>query len=244
MVSLNLKDTDYESGTNEIIVENQLEHAARLHRFSASSTATNYKWSGVLAKGDLSTTKSYSVKVFIGGLPWGTTESSLIDAFKKFGSVRVEWPGKENSGSKPKGFAYLIFEHEFRINELLKCCTTDSLDSSKRFYRIPILRKHIEIVPWPVADSNYHAMPSVNPDSSNTVFVGALHGLLNASHLATIMNDLFGSVLFIGLDTDRYHYPIGSGRVVFHDKMSYSKAVSAGYVEIKTDKFFKKVIIY
>jgi hypothetical protein len=37
----------------------------------------------------------------------------------------------------------------------------------------------------------------------NTVFVGALHGMLNAEGLAHIFNDLFGGVVYAGIDTDK-----------------------------------------
>lgn len=98
-------------------------------------------------------------------------------------------------------------------------------------------------------------------DPFKTVFVGALHGMLNAEGLAKIMNDLFDGVvyagnflfcfkfsklaiyltLFSGIDTDKYKYPIGSGRVTFNNPHSYFKAVLAAFVEIKTSKFTKKV---
>lgn len=55
------------------------------------------------------------------------------------------------------------------------------------------------------------------------------------------MNDLFGGVVYAGIDTDRYKYPIGSGRVTFGNQRSFMKAVKAGFVEIKTPKFTKKV---
>ncbi len=59
--------------------------------------------------------------------------------------------------------------------------------------------------------------------------------------LALIMHDLFGGVVYAGIDTDRYKYPIGSGRVTFGNLKSFMKAVKAGFVEIKTPKFSKKV---
>ena len=61
--------------------------------------------------------------------------------------------------------------------------------------------------------------------------------------LALIMHDLFGGVVYAGIDTDRYKYPIGSGRVTFGNLKSFMKAVKAGFVEIKTPKFTKKVLI-
>lgn len=47
--------------------------------------------------------------------------------------------------------------------------------------------------------------------------------------------------LHLGIDTDKYKYPIGSGRVTFDNQRSYLKAVAAAFIEIRTAKFTKKV---
>lgn len=60
-----------------------------------------------------------------------------------------------------------------------------------------------------ISDSNYVRSPTQRLDPSKTVFVGALHGMLNAEALASIMNDLFGGVMYAGIDTDKHKYPIG-----------------------------------
>lgn len=65
------------------------------------------------------------------------------------------------------------------------------------------------MIPWVISDSNFVSCPSQRLDPRNTVFVGALHGMLNAEALASIMNDLFGGVVYAGIDTDKHKYPIG-----------------------------------
>lgn len=50
---------------------------------------------------------------------------------------------------------------------------------------------------------------SARLDPHKTVFVGALHGMMTAEALAHIMNDLFGNVVYAGIDTDKNKYPIG-----------------------------------
>ena len=60
-----------------------------------------------------------------------------------------------------------------------------------------------------LSDSNYVKQPSQRLDPTKTVFVGALHGMMNAEGLAQIMNDLFGNVVYAGIDTDKHKYPIG-----------------------------------
>lgn len=67
----------------------------------------------------------------------------------------------------------------------------------------------VQVIPWVISDSNYVRCPAQRLDPSKTVFVGALHGVLNAEALASIMNDLFGGVMYAGIDTDKHKYPIG-----------------------------------
>jgi cytoplasmic polyadenylation element-binding protein len=55
------------------------------------------------------------------------------------------------------------------------------------------------------------------------------------------LETIFFIISFEGIDTDKYKYPIGSGRVTFNNSRSYMKAVSAAFIEIKTTKFTKKV---
>ncbi len=55
-----------------------------------------------------------SPKVFLGGVPWDITETALLNAFKPYGSVRIEWPGKDNT-SIPKGYLYVIFESDKQV---------------------------------------------------------------------------------------------------------------------------------
>lgn len=108
--------------------------------------------------------------------------------------------------------------------------------SSKR-----IKSKDVEVIPWNIADSNYVKSTSQKLDPTKTVFVGALHGQLTAEGLAKIMNDLFDGVVYVGIDTDKYKYPLGSARVTFNNSRSYMKAVVAAFIEIKTAKFTKKL---
>lgn len=69
--------------------------------------------------------------------------------------------------------------------------------------------KEVQIIPWVTSDSNYMRVPSARLDANKTIFVGALHGMLTAEGLAKVMNDLFDNVLYCGIDTDKYKYPIG-----------------------------------
>ena len=82
----------------------------------------------------------------------------------------------------------------------------------------------VQIIPWVISDSNYVKCAAPRLDPQKTVFVGALHGMMTAQGLAmifqvhtislhfwvdTLSQDLFGGVVYAGLDTDKYKYPIG-----------------------------------
>ena len=71
------------------------------------------------------------------------------------------------------------------------------------------LSLQVQVVPWVLSDSNFVRQPSQRLDPSKTVFVGALHGMMTAEGLAHFMNDLFGNVVYAGIDTDKHKYPIG-----------------------------------
>ncbi|KAM3877496.1 cytoplasmic polyadenylation element-binding protein 1-like isoform 2-T2 [Diretmus argenteus] len=232
-----------------------IEREARLHRQAAAVNEATFTWSGQLPPRN-NKNPLYSCKVFLGGVPWDITEAGLINTFSGYGPLSVEWPGKDGKhprcppkGNMPKGYVYLVFENEKSVRGLLHACTQDLLhpeDNGEYYFKMSSRRmrcKDVQVIPWVISDSNYVRCPSQRLDPSKTVFVGALHGMLNAEALASIMNDLFGGVMYAGIDTDKHKYPIGSGRVTFNNQRSYLKAVCAAFVEIKTPKFTKKVQI-
>ncbi|EDV21354.1 uncharacterized protein TRIADDRAFT_30543 [Trichoplax adhaerens] len=186
----------------------------------------------------------YSVKVFIGGVPWDITEVELLASFGTYGNVTVEWPGKDCDHSKhpPKGYVYLIFNSSESVKKLLQNCSR----SDDKYYQLVSSRqrksKEVQVIPWALNDSNALRIASSRLDIDKTIFVGGLHGMLNADGLMHIMDDLFGGVVYAGIDTDQYKYPIGgSGRVIFSNRKSYIKAVNAAFVEIRTKKFKKRI---
>ncbi|XP_032593144.1 serine/threonine-protein kinase pakB isoform X1 [Drosophila grimshawi] len=223
-----------------------LDRVAKFYKNSAAISEATCTWSGQLPPRS-HRMLNYSPKVFLGGIPWDISEQSLIQIFKPFGSIKVEWPGKEQQAAQPKGYVYIIFESDKQVKALLSACVLqvdDSHSGSNYFFKISSRRiksKDVEVIPWIIADSNYVRSSSQKLDPTKTVFVGGLHGKLTAEGLATIMEDLFDGVLYAGIDTDKYKYPIGSGRVTFSNFRSYMKAVSAAFIEIRTTKFTKKV---
>ncbi|XP_059140492.1 cytoplasmic polyadenylation element-binding protein-like [Physella acuta] len=212
-----------------------IERAARLHRNAAAVSEASCTWSGHLPPRNHKN-PVYSCKVFLGGVPWDITESGLQAAFNKYGHLKVEWPGKD-------GYVYLLFDTEKSVRSLLQACTHD-FSNGDYFYKISSRRmrsKEVQVIPWVMSDSNFVYQPNQRLESNKTVFVGALHGMITAEGLGNIMNDLFGPVVYAGIDTDKHKYPIGSGRVTFAARKSYMKAIQAAFVEIKTPKFTKKI---
>ncbi|XP_076448509.1 cytoplasmic polyadenylation element-binding protein-like [Babylonia areolata] len=212
-----------------------IDRAARLHRNAAAVSEATCTWSGQLPP-RAHKNPVYSQKVFIGGVPWDITEAGLQAAFNRFGTLKIEWPGKD-------GYVYLLFDVEKSVRSLLLSCTHD-FSTGDYYFKISSRRmrsKEVQIIPWVMGDSNHVRQPSQRLDSGKTVFVGALHGMITAEILGNIMNDLFGNVVYAGIDTDKHKYPIGSGRVTFSNKKSYMRAVQAAFIEIKTPKFTKKI---
>lgn len=74
--------------------------------------------------------------MFLGGVPWDITEVSLTNAFKQFGSIKVEWPGKDNVANPPKGYVYIIFDNEKHVKSLLQACTHDYSNGGSWYYKI------------------------------------------------------------------------------------------------------------
>ncbi|WAR29550.1 CPEB-like protein, partial [Mya arenaria] len=196
-----------------------IDRAARLHRSAAGNAMSEASctWSGKIPPKNYRSPASFSCKVFLGGVPWDITE----------------------------GYVYLLFESEKAVKMLLQECTHD-YSTGEYYYNISSRRmrsKEVQVIPWMLSDSNFVRQPSQRLDANKTVFVGALHGMISAEILSNIMNDLFGNVVYSGIDCDKHKYPIGSGRVTFSSRRSYMKAVQAAFVEIKTPKFTKKIQI-
>ena len=90
----------------------------------------------------------YSRKVFVGGLPPDIDESiitiltlllsyliltndmiiyEIMCHFRRFGQLLVDWPHKNeiNTSFPHKGYAFLIFEKESSVHELINYCSID-----------------------------------------------------------------------------------------------------------------------
>ncbi|KAJ1364019.1 hypothetical protein KIN20_024001 [Parelaphostrongylus tenuis] len=199
---------------------------------------------------------TFSSKIFVGGVPWDITETALVDAFSPYGTCRVEWPSRETHSQgnirnrgKMTGYVYMVFETERSVKSLLQDCSQEFGSAGEWYFKLKARRnqtteiRQVQIIPWVVSDSSYLHDPTCRLDPTKTVFVGALHGMITAHVLYSIMNELYDDVVFTAIDTDKHKYPIGSGRVTFRSHSSYFRAIESGFLEIRTSKFCKKVQI-
>lgn len=245
------------------------------HKVNTSSHQHQHTWSGRLPPKIYSENSIYSRKVFLGGLPWDVNQQYLVQLLQKYGSVKLEIPGKDQKHPRVSninksqerstpGYVYIIYEHESAVQRMLADCRkeiknggehyyytifippTNNSNSSNNFYYGNSMvnkrgkAKEVEVIPWNQEDTSYvpqnkTSMLPAKIDAKTTVFVGALHGMLNAQGLAKVMNEVFGEVIHAGLDTDKYKYPIGSGRVTFRNRQSYVKAIKSKFVAIKAN---------
>ena len=228
-------------------------------------------WSGRLPPKIYSENAVYSRKVFLGGLPWDVNQQYLVQLLQKYGSVKLEIPGKDakhprvsnickSQERSTPGYVYIIFEHESSVQRMLADCRKEQKNGGEHYYYTIFIppashpnnfylnnggnkrgkAKEVEVIPWNQEDTSYvpQSKTSILPakiDAKSTIFVGALHGMLNAQGLAIVMTEVFGEVIHAGLDTDKYKYPIGSGRVTFRNRQSYVKAIRSKFVKIKAN---------
>ena len=122
----------YSSGGSGADSTSSLDNAARAYRNGTALYDASCTWSGQLPQ-RIMRGAVLSCKVFLGGVPWDITESALFTAFKMYGPIRIEWPGKDNS-TIPKGYLYVIFDSEHAVTALLSQCTHDYNSSGGSWY--------------------------------------------------------------------------------------------------------------
>ncbi|CAJ0608552.1 unnamed protein product [Cylicocyclus nassatus] len=187
----------------------------------------------------------YSRKVFVGGLPIDIEEDELVETFARFGPLVVDWPNKNETKSyyPPKGYVFLIFNHETSVRTLVQHCT---IEDEKLFLFISSSmnaeKLKVQIRPWRLADADYLVDVNVPINLRRVVFVGGVPRPIRAVELAHIMDRLYGSVACAGIDTDvEYKYPKGAGRVAFTNYNSYMRAITERYAQLSHGEVEKRV---
>nr|CAD7393606.1 unnamed protein product [Timema cristinae] len=190
------------------------------------------------------TGERYSRKVFVGGLPPDIDEDEITASFRRFGPLVVDWPHKAESKSyfPPKGYAFLLFQDESSVQQLIDACIQDE-DKLYLCVSSPTIKdKPVQIRPWRLSDADFVLDASMPLDPRKTVFVGGVPRPLKAVELAMIMDRLYGGVCYAGIDTDpELKYPKGAGRVAFSNQQSYIAAISARFVQLQHGDIDKRV---
>lgn len=186
----------------------------------------------------------FSRKVFVGGLPPDIDEEEITASFRRFGPLVVDWPHKAESKSyfPPKGYAFLLFQDECSVQNLIDSCIQDD-DKLYLCVSSPTIKdKPVQIRPWRLSDADFVLDASLPLDPRKTVFVGGVPRPLKAVELAMIMDRLYGGVCYAGIDTDpELKYPKGAGRVAFSNQQSYIAAISARFVQLQHGDIDKRV---
>lgn len=186
----------------------------------------------------------FSRKVFVGGLPPDIDEDEIVTHFRRYGNLIVDWPHKAESKSyfPPKGYAFLIFQEERSVQDLIETCV---MDDGKLYMVVssPSMKdKPVQIRPWCLNDSDFVMDGSQPLDPRKTIFVGGVPRPLKAIELAMIMDRFYGGVCYAGIDTDpELKYPKGAGRVAFSNQQSYIAAISARFVQLQHGEIDKRV---
>lgn len=186
----------------------------------------------------------FSRKVFVGGLPPDIDEDEITASFRRFGPLVVDWPHKAESKSyfPPKGYAFLLFQDESSVQQLIEQCIQDE-DKLYLCVSSPTIKdKPVQIRPWKLSDADFVLDATLPLDPRKTVFVGGVPRPLKAVELAMIMDRLYGGVCYAGIDTDpELKYPKGAGRVAFSNQQSYIAAISARFVQLQHGEIDKRV---
>ncbi|XP_034244099.1 translational regulator orb2-like [Thrips palmi] len=186
----------------------------------------------------------FSRKVFVGGLPPDIDEDEITASFRRFGPLVVDWPHKAESKSyfPPKGYAFLLFQDESSVQQLIEACIVDDEKLYLCVSSPTIKDKPVQIRPWRLSDADFVLDASMPLDPRKTVFVGGVPRPLKAVELAMIMDRLYGGVCYAGIDTDpELKYPKGAGRVAFSNQQSYIAAISARFVQLQHGDIDKRV---
>ncbi|CAD5229699.1 unnamed protein product [Bursaphelenchus okinawaensis] len=172
----------------------------------------------------------YSTKIFVGGIPLGTTDAYLRQCFGAYDLCEVNWPGKKKFEDSPaNGYCFIQFRHAEAVRAVLNSC--DYRDG-RYCYALGRRRDIVQIRPWRLNDSTFTISTLWSRFVRLSVFVGGLPRTLKAMELFDYVQKKFGNVLHCSIELEfETSYPKGAARVIFGDIDSYRAAAAAGHLE-------------
>lgn len=114
-----------------------------------------------------------------------TISDEITASFRRFGPLVVDWPHKAESKSyfPPKGYAFLLFQDESSVQQLIESCITEE-DKLYLYVSSPTIKdKAVQIRPWRLSDADFVLNGSMTLDPRKTVFVGGVPRPLRACKL-------------------------------------------------------------
>ncbi len=69
-----------------------------------------------------------SNKLFVGGLPWATTDEALRKAFEEFGAIEEANVVRERDTGRSRGFGFVTFENEEDAKEAQQAMNDQELE--------------------------------------------------------------------------------------------------------------------
>ncbi|VDK63551.1 unnamed protein product [Onchocerca ochengi] len=207
----------------------------------------------------------FARKVFVGGLPIDVTEDEITSTFSQFGPVLVDWPRRSDNGVKERstgmfiycsifrgnflarymtGYVFLVFEDERSVQLLVSRCHKED-EKYYLFVSSPTMRdKPVQVRPWRLDDMEFMFREDMPLNPRRTIFIGGVPRPTKARELAGVLDHLYGSVCYVGIDIDpELKYPKGAARVTFTTEQSFVAAISGRFVYIPHADMSKRVEI-
>ncbi|KAL3984544.1 RNA recognition motif family protein [Acanthocheilonema viteae] len=193
----------------------------------------------------------FARKVFVGGLPIDVTEEEITSTFSQFGPVLVDWPRRPDNGVKERptarymtGYVFLVFEDERSVQLLVNRCHKED-EKYYLFVSSPTMRdKPVQVRPWRLNDMEFMLREEMPLNPRRTIFIGGVPRPTKARELARVLDHLYGSVCYVGIDIDpELKYPKGAARVTFTTEQSFIAAISGRFVHIPHADMSKRVEI-
>jgi cytoplasmic polyadenylation element-binding protein len=125
-------------------------------------------------------------------------KAEMINYFQYYGSLLVDWPHKTETKSMfpPKGYAFLIFDKEQSVQDLIRACTVENGKLYVSISSSSMQGKHVQVKPWCLNDSSCVVDETQAINLRRTVFVGGVPRPLRSRKLLFYLILLHDQIVF------------------------------------------------